>query len=114
MASEPIQPANQVVVFWEPSQQQWDMQQYILRFTSPDIDSASFERYANQVEEHKTELRKKRIPYFTFTTSPSWVMQELSDRRLPIHWKSVTEILLDPLGIDHFGFHTPLPRKSKP
>jgi hypothetical protein len=104
------------ILFWRAIPEEWELQRHILSLIAP--DTANRETTIEQWNELEVETAKKAretgMLFLPMIMKPTWVCQELQARRLPITKTAITEIFDDPLGIDHFGFHTPLPRKKRP
>ncbi len=113
--AEPPNAYQTGAVFWELDKEQWELQREIMSYVFPNVtNTTTFE----EIEQRRKELIEQVIQLnmipMQVAVKPTWVMQEFQDRRLPITRETLTGILQDPLGINHFGFHTPLPRKKKP
>lgn len=102
-------------VFWKLDREQWELQREIMSHIHSNItNTTTFEEAEQSRSKLFSQAAQLGMAIMQVAVKPTWVMQELQDRRLPITRETLTGILMDPIGINHFGFHTPLPRKKKP
>lgn len=104
------------ILFWRAIPEEWELQRHILSLVAP--ESANRETTIEQWNDLEMDTTKKAndagMAIIVMTTKPTWICQELQSRRMPITKASIAAIFSDPLGVDHFGFHTPLPQKRTP